>query len=145
VNARTRLLLCLVSVLLAVATIAMTGGWKNTARSMQGLYFGVLGTFLILYALALLAITSTTFARSLWLIPVAAFVAYPVTTLAYFGYLAVFERDALFRALEHIQPLRLVAMTFIGIPTASLAWLFGALAGTVFIVLGRRFGVTPPP
>ena len=52
---------------------------------------------------------------------------------------AAFEHEALLNALRHIEPLGLIAMTFIAIPTVSLAWLFGALAGTVFVVLGRRF------
>ena len=141
----TRISLCFVAIVLALATIAMTGGWKNAARSLQEFYFGVLGIFLILYALTMFVITGTRFARSYWLIPVAAFAAYPVTTLAYYGYLAAFEREALLSALQQIEPLGLVVITFIAIPTTSLAWLFGALAGTVFVVLSRRIGFTPPP
>lgn len=141
----TRIYLCLVAIVLAFATIWMTGSWKNGVRSMEGIYLGVVGIFLIFYALTMIAITSTDFARSYWLIPIAAFLAYPVTTLAYFTFLAAFRRESLDRALEQIELLRFVAMTFIGIPTASMAWLFGALAGTVFIVLSRRLGITPPP
>jgi len=141
----TRISLCFVAIVVAFATIWMTGSWKNGVRLMEGIYLGVLGVFLILYVLTMIAITSTDFARSYWLIPVAAFLAYPVTTLAYFTYLATFEREALHRAFDQIEPLKFVAMIFIAIPTASLAWLFGALAGTVFVVLGRRIGITPPP
>src|SRR5438105_4926401 len=105
----TRIALCFAAIALACATIAMTGGWKNAARSLQDFYFGIVGTFLVLYALTMFAITSTRFAHSYWLIPVAAFVAYPVTTLAYFGYLAAFEHEALLNALRHIEPLGLIA------------------------------------
>ena len=141
----TRILLCFIAIFLAFATIWMSGSWKNGVRPMEGIYLGVLGIFLILYALTMIAITSTDFARSYWLIPVAAFLAYPVTTLAYFTYLATFRLESLHRAFEQIEPWRFIAMTFIGIPTASLAWLFGALAGTAFVILSRRFGITPPP
>ena len=140
-----RISLCLVAIVLAFATTWMTGSWKNGVRSMEGIYLGVVGFFLVFYALTMIAITSTDFARSYWLIPVAAFLAYPVTTLSYFTYLLAFRREALDRALEQIESIKFVAMTFIGIPTVSQAWLFGALAGTVFIVLSRRLGITPPP
>ena len=141
----TRISLCLVAIVLALATVAMTGGWKSGARSLQDFYFGVLVTFLFLYTLTMFAITSTRFATSYWLIPVAAFLAFPVTTLAYYGYLATFQREALLSAVQRIEPLGLVAMTFVAIPTLSLAWLFGALAGTVFVVLSRRMQIAPPP
>ena len=134
-----RIFVCIVAIAVALATVAMTGSWKTAARSLQDYYFGILVTFLVLYTLAMIAITSTSFAESYWLIPVASFLAFPVTTAAYFGYLAVFQHEALFSAIHRIDFLGLVAMTFIAIPSSSLAWVFGALAGMVFIVLSKQF------
>jgi hypothetical protein len=76
-------------------------------------------------------------AKSLWAIPVSAALGYPAATIAYLVYFLVFEPQRTLNTLTHGQLLDVVVMLLILGPTISFAWLFGAVAGATFFLLGR--------
>jgi hypothetical protein len=135
---KRRILVCLLSVLLASGVIAISDGWQPGAKLLHIYYPGVLTVFLFSYSLVMYAIARSRLIESYWLIAVTTILAYPVAFFAYIIYFAAFENELfvnIFRRIDIV--LGVLLMSFFFVPTISLAWLFGALVGIIFLALNR--------
>jgi hypothetical protein len=130
-----RILICLLSVLLASGVIAISDGWRPGAKLLHIYYPGVLTVFLFSYALIMFSITRGRLLKSYWLIATTTALAYPVAFFAYAIYFAAFENELFVNALRQIAFVRDAPLIFLLLPTISLAWLFGALVGIIFLAL----------
>ena len=136
-SAKHRIVLCFLSVLLAYGGVAISGGWQPAAKLLHKWYAGVLAIFLFVFIITMFLTLRGRIVRSPWPILISAVLSYPAATFAYIVYFAVFEHQLFFNTLKHIEVTGLVLMLFLFGPTISFAWLFGAVAGLVFIILRR--------
>jgi hypothetical protein len=145
-SAKYRVILCLVSVALAYGGVAISGAGQPAEKLFHRWYAGVLTMFLVFFFISMFLTLRGRIVRSIWVIPISAALSYPAAIFAYVTYFAVFEPQRFFSSLTHIQRMPntfgfgevfdVIAMLFVG-PTVTFAWLFGAIAGAVFFLLGR--------
>lgn len=132
-----RAILCVLSAILAYGAIAISGGWEPAEKLLHRWSLGVLITFLLIFTLSMFLMLRGRLAKSLWAIPICTLLGYPAATLAYVFYFSAFEPQ---RTLNSLIQGRLVdtivVLLFLG-PTISFAWLFGAVAGGVYLLLAR--------
>jgi peptidoglycan/LPS O-acetylase OafA/YrhL len=127
----------MLSVILAYGGVAISGAWEPTAKLFHRWSLGVLVAFLLIFLALMFLTLRGRLAKSLWAIPISAALGYPAATLAYIVYFSAFEPQRTLNSLTHSQLLDvIVVLLFLG-PTSSFAWLFGAVAGAVFFLLGR--------
>jgi hypothetical protein len=138
-SARRRVVLCLLSVILAFIGVAVSGSWHQGAKLLHVWYVGVLTFFLIIFSMFLLLSLGGRLVRSAWLIPISAALSYPAFALAYLANFAIFEHQRFSNALTHLKvgdvP-DVLLMCFVLLPTISVTWLFGAMAGLMVLLLG---------
>ena len=133
-----RAILCVLSALVAYGAVAFSGAWEPAARLLHRWTQGLLLLFVLIFVLSMFLTLRGRIARSFWVVPISAALGYPAATLAYIIYFATFETQRLLNSLSQSNLFgAIVVLLFVG-PTASFAWFFGAIAGAVFFLLGRR-------
>jgi peptidoglycan/LPS O-acetylase OafA/YrhL len=137
VSEKHRSIVCMLSVILAYGGVAVSGAWEPATKLLHRWSLGVLVAFLLIFLALMFLTLRGKLAKSLWAIPVSAALGYPAATIAYLVYFLVFEPQRTLNTLTHGQLLDVVVMLLILGPTISFAWLFGAVEGAAFFLLGR--------
>lgn len=133
-----RAVLCSFSVLLAYGVAVMCGAWAPAAKLLHRWSLGVLVAFLLVFAIFMFLALRRGLAKSVWAIPISAALAYPAATLAYIVYFTAFQPQRILNSLARSSFADdAMVLVFVG-PTGSFAWLFGAVAGAVFLLLARN-------
>jgi hypothetical protein len=133
-----RAILCLVSVLIAFGVVAISSAWEPAGRLLHRWSYGVLIAFLLIFAVSMFLTLRGRVANSPWMIPVSAALAYPAAMLAYVIYFGAFEPQRLANSIGGGQTAGVLLALLLG-TTASFAWLFGAIAGGVFLLMERTW------
>lgn len=144
-----RIMLCLLSNLVAVAVAALFGAGRPAAKLLHEWYAGVLVSFVIILSILMSITLRRRNETSLWTIPISAALSYPAAALAYVSYFALFEPERFantFSQLESAmgpfvstQTLDLVVVILFVMPTILFAWLFGIISGAAFYLFARIF------
>lgn len=137
VSRQHRAILCLLSILLACASMAGLGGSKPAQTVFHQWYEGLLVTFLVFFMVSMFLTLKGKLAKSVWPIPISAALSYPTASLAYVAYFAICEPRRMLSSLQHVEMFDFIGVALFWIPTASGVWLFGAIAGFAFF-LGTR-------
>jgi hypothetical protein len=132
-----RLTLCVLSSLLAAGTIAGLGGWQHLEKILHRWFHGLVLVFLLVFTLLIFFTMRGRFARPFWVVPVAALLAYPAATISHLAYFAVMEPERTVNTLTKLSTWDVIAIELFIVPTVSGAWLFGAVAGTIFLAIDR--------
>jgi hypothetical protein len=136
-SSKHRLAICFLSVLLALVGVVASGTWQHGAKLLHVWYAGVLAFFLFFFSILLFLMTRGRLVRSIWLVPVGAALSYPAFALAYVAYFAMFEYERTLNALRHFDLADIIVMSFLLLPTISVTWLFGGLAGLIVVIFER--------
>lgn len=136
-TAKHRMVLCVLSTILATGGFAASGGWRPAAKLLHEWFGSVLLIFLFLFVALMFITIRGKLTQSMWAIVISALLTYPAATLSYVFYFALFEPKRFMNALTHIPALDVVFGLLLVAPTISFAWLFGAFAGILFVALGR--------
>jgi hypothetical protein len=102
---------------------------------------GVLAVFLLIFVLSMFLTLTGRLAKSLWAVPISAALGFPAATFAYIAYFSAFEPQRTLNSLAHSQLLDVIVVLLLLFPTSSFAWLFGAIAGTIFFLLGHTLQI----
>jgi hypothetical protein len=122
-SAPRRVVLCLLSVILALIGVAVSGTWHQGAKLLHVWYVGVLAFFLIIFSTFLLLSLGGRLVRSAWLIPISAVLSYPAFAFAHLAYFAIFEHQRFASGLMHLtisDVPGLLLMCFVLLPTISV-------------------------
>jgi hypothetical protein len=144
---KLRVMLCLLSVVIAFGGSALIGMGHPAEKLLHERYSGVLTLFLIVFTALMVTALRGSLAGSLCIIPLSAAITYPAATFAYFAYFVSFEPQRLLHTLNQIRSMEnmpsnghildvLILLLFVG-PTVTLTWLFGAMAGVILFSIER--------
>jgi len=129
--------LCIAATVLACGLLVLLGAHRPAATYLHRWFPSVFAAFLVLFAGAMSLALRGWIGRTPWAVLVGALLGFPVAALAFHLCFAVLE-FARWRASGAITPLpAILYMTLLLGPTVSLAWLFGAVAAALFLVLRR--------
>jgi hypothetical protein len=139
ISVKHRTLLYFLSAILALGGVAILGSWQPGARLFHRWYPGVTMSFFAFFTILFLVSVRGRLVRSPWVILVAAALSYPAAVCAYFFYFAMFERRLFVKLLTVLEKAGFVefAEWSLFLPIVSAAWLFGALTGSIYLVLAR--------
>jgi hypothetical protein len=124
------------SAFFACGFIFVSGASQLATKLLHRWYTGILATFLIFFIAVMFLTARGRLAKSPWLIVIGAALGYLAVSLAYIVYFSLFEPERFSNSLR-IVDLTSGIMLFLSGATISFAWLFGAIAGLLFIILRR--------
>jgi len=102
-HTKHRIMLCLLSTIIAFAGVALTGAGNPAAKLLHQWYYGVLAIFLAVFTALMVLVLRGNRERSLWAIPLSAALSYPAATFAYMAYFVSFEPQRLLNTLNQIR------------------------------------------
>jgi hypothetical protein len=131
-----RLLLCILSSLLAFGGFTVCGLSQPAARMLHKWYNGTIWIFMFFFISLMFMALRARLLRSAWVIPLCVLLSFPSASLAYLAYFGLFEPSRL-NALTQVGFFQFTFMLLILSPAISLVWLFGGLAGSLFLIMSR--------
>jgi hypothetical protein len=132
-----RLLLCILSSLLAFGGFTVCGLSQPAARMLHKWYNGTIWIFMFFFISLMFMALRARLLRSAWVIPLCVLLSFPSASLAYLAYFGLFEPSRLLNALTQVGLFQFTFMLLILSPAISLVWLFGGLAGSLFLIMSR--------
>lgn len=134
---RMHLPLCIAATALACGVLMLLGAHRPAAAYLHRWFPAMFAIFLVLFAGAMSLTLRGWIGRTPWAVLVGALLGFPVAALAFHLYFAAFEYSR-WRTSGAMTPLpAILYMTLLLGPTVSLAWLFGAVAAALLLLLRR--------
>jgi CDP-diglyceride synthetase len=143
-NEKRRVLLCLLSTLIACGGMVLSGLWEPAEKLLHRWANGVLICFLLIFLASMIVTLRVKLSRPIWVVPICAALGYPAASLAYIIYFSTFEPQRIVNSFGQGEPMTAIFMLLLVMPTGSFAWLFGAIAGLAFFLLSRLLEKSAP-
>lgn len=139
-NEPRRVAYCLLSVALSCGVFWLVGGANLPAKlKLHRWYPDVAVIFLGAFSAMMIIALRGRFVTSAWPALLCVPLGYISAPIAYITYFALFESELLSKTLSRIPLTEFIPIAFLLASLASLSWLFGGLAGALFILLRYVF------
>jgi hypothetical protein len=138
-----RVVLVAITAIFAIILINVTGitsiSYQMLLHSSEGLngYYGVQYSFALLLVMGLTSLTVANVRRDKWYIIGASIVAYLMYGIACIVYGFMFDTKEWLNQLRHASPYDFFIIYIVIAPLVSGAWIAGALASCLYVVLER--------